>query len=85
MMNLKTDTIYFEIKTVLENARTQAYKAINSAMVQAYWHIGRLIVEADQKGETKAEYGKALIKELSKRLTHDFGKGFTVTNLNYMR
>ncbi|RKZ79438.1 MAG: DUF1016 domain-containing protein, partial [Candidatus Parabeggiatoa sp. nov. 3] len=84
-MNLKTDTIYFEIKTVIENARVQAYKAINAAMVQAYWHIGRLIVEQDQKGETKAEYGKALIKELSKRLTHDFGKGFTVTNLNYMR
>jgi predicted nuclease of restriction endonuclease-like (RecB) superfamily len=85
MMNLKTDTLYFEIKTVIENARTRAYKAINSAMVQAYWHIGRLIVEADQKGETKAEYGKALIKELSKRLTHDFGKGFTTTNLKYMR
>ncbi|MEK8019440.1 MAG: DUF1016 N-terminal domain-containing protein, partial [Candidatus Parabeggiatoa sp.] len=85
MMNLKTDTIYFEIKTVIENARTQAYKAINAAMVQAYWHIGRLIVEQEQKGETKAEYGKALIKELSKRLTHDFGKGFTTTNLKYMR
>lgn len=55
MRNVKTDTIYTEIKTVLENARTRAYKAVNSAMVQAYWHIGRLIVEADQKGETKAE------------------------------
>jgi predicted nuclease of restriction endonuclease-like (RecB) superfamily len=84
-MNLKTETIYNEIKTFLENARTQAYKAINSAMVKAYWNIGRLIVEQEQKGETKSKYGQALIKELSKRLTHDFGKGFTVTNLKYMR
>jgi len=84
-MDLKTETIYNEIKTFLENARTQAYKAINSAMVQAYWNIGRLIVEQEQNGEAKSKYGQALIKELSKRLTHDFGKGFTVTNLNYMR
>jgi len=84
-MNLKTDTIYNEIKTFIENARTQAYKAINFAMVQAYWNIGRLIVEQEQKGEAKSKYGQALIKALSKRLTHDFGKGFTVTNLKYMR
>ena len=84
-MNLKTDTIYNEIKTFIENARTQAYKAVNFAMVQAYWNIGRLIVEQEQKGEAKSKYGQALIKELSKRLTHDFGKGFTVTNLKYMR
>jgi predicted nuclease of restriction endonuclease-like (RecB) superfamily len=85
MMNLKTDIIYNEIKTFIENARTQAYKAVNFAMVQAYWNIGRLIVEQEQKGEAKAEYGQALIKVLSKRLTHDFGKGFTASNLRYMR
>ncbi len=84
-MNLKTDNIYSEIKTLIENARTMAYKAVNFAMVQTYWNIGRLIVEHEQKGEAKAEYGKALLKELSKRLTRDFGKGFTVTNLRYMR
>jgi len=84
-MNLKTETIYNEIKTFLENARTQAYKAINSAMVLRLLEIGRLIVEQEQNGEAKSKYGQALIKELSKRLTHDFGKGFTVTNLKYMR
>jgi predicted nuclease of restriction endonuclease-like (RecB) superfamily len=84
-MNIKTDTIYNEIKTFIENARTQAYKAVNFAMVQAYWNIGRLIVEQEQKGEEKSEYGQFLIKELSKKLTRDFGKGFTVTNLKYMR
>jgi len=84
-MNLKTDNIYDEIKMLIENARTMAYKAVNFAMVQTYWNIGRLIVEHEQKGEAKAEYGKALLKELSKKLTRDFGKGFTVTNLRYMR
>jgi predicted nuclease of restriction endonuclease-like (RecB) superfamily len=53
-------------------------------MVQAYWEIGRRIVE-EQGGAERAEYGAALIAELSKRLTEDFGKGFTVTNLKYMR
>ncbi len=53
-------------------------------MVQAYWHVGKLIVEA-QGGEERAAYGEALIKELSVRLTADFGKGFTATNLKNMR
>ena len=53
-------------------------------MVQAYWHVGRLIVEA-QGGEERAAYGDGLIRELAKRLTADFGKGFTTTNLKNMR
>ncbi len=80
-----TDNLYKEIKTVLEEARNNVYRAANFAMVQAYWDIGRLIVEDEQKGEQRAEYGSALIKELSKRLTNELGKGFTVTNLKYMR
>lgn len=68
----------------LEDARAKAYSAINFAMVEAYWHIGRSIVEK-QGGAERADYGTGLLKELSKQLTSDFGKGFTVTNLKYMR
>ena len=75
---------YNQIRTILETARSHVYTAANTAMVQAYWNIGKRIVE-QQGGNERAEYGAQLIKELSKRLTADFGKGFTVTNLKYMR
>ncbi len=77
--------IYAEIRDTLLEARAHVYHAANSAMVQAYWQIGRIIVEHEQGGEEKAEYGKYLIKELSERLTSEFGKGFTEQNLRNMR
>lgn len=77
--------IYAEIRDTLLEARARVYHAANSAMVQAYWQIGRIIVEHEQGGEEKAEYGKYLIKELSERLTSEFGKGFTEQNLRNMR
>ena len=58
---------------------------MNFALVQAYWHIGRIIVEHEQDGQERAAYGKAVLQELSVRLTEEFGKGFTVSNLKYMR
>ena len=70
---------------ILEAARTTAYRSVNVAMVQAYWQIGRIIVEEEQKGHQRADYGKALIAELARRLTRDYGKGFTESNLKYMR
>lgn len=79
------ENIYENIINILEDARRKTYRAINFSMVQAYWHIGRLIVEEEQKGEKRAEYGNYLIKELSKKLTEYFGKGFTTTNLKYFR
>jgi len=79
------DTTYQSIRAILEKARSTAYHAVNFAMVQAYWEIGRIIVEEEQKGAERAEYGKALIKELSRRLTRDYGKGFTERNLWYMK
>ena len=54
-------------------------------MVKAYWQIGRIIVEHEQNGSLRSEYGKAVLQSLSERLTEEFGKGFTVTNLKYMR
>ena len=77
--------LYGAIRQVLETARRSAYKAVNFAMVQAYWQIGRLIVEDEQKGEARAEYGKKVLEELARRLTAEFGKGFDASNLRYMR
>ena len=77
--------LYGAFRRVLETARQSAYKAVNFAMVQAYWQIGRLIVEDEQNGEARAEYGKKVLEELAQRLTADFGKGFDASNLRYMR
>ena len=79
------DDLYKSISDILSNARNKVYSAANSAMVEAYWQIGKCIVEYEQNGQIRAEYGKSVIKELSKRLTQNFGKGFTSTNLKYMR
>lgn len=78
------DDSYQNIRALLEKARSTAYRAVNFAMVQAYWAIGRVIVEEEQRGAERAEYGKARIKELSRRLTRDYGKGLTERNLWYM-
>ena len=75
---------YSHIKEILENARKKAYKAINFAMVEAYWEIGKSIVEV-QGGNSTSEYGSKLLSFLSKKLTSEYGKGFTITNLKYMR
>lgn len=75
---------YNEIRNILLAARNKVYQTANFTMVEAYWNIGKSIIE-EQGGNDKAEYGAGLLKELSKQMTHDFGKGFTVTNLKYMR
>ena len=74
-----------EIKRILKNARQKAYTAVNSAMVEAYWEIGRRIVEEEQRGKERAEYGKEIVKNLSKELTEEFGKGFSRRTLWEMR
>lgn len=78
-------SVYRQIKEVLTRARSRALQAVNSEMVACYWEIGRLIVEEEQRGETRAEYGKRLIQEFSKRLSVEFGKGFDKSNLWNMR
>jgi predicted nuclease of restriction endonuclease-like (RecB) superfamily len=72
---------YTEIKTILQQARSKAQTAVNSAMVEAYWLIGKRIIEEEQQGDSKATYGKRLMEELSRALTADFGKGFSYANL----
>ena len=74
-------SFFDEVRAILAQARQRAYAAINVAMVEAYWEIGRRIVEEEQQGKERAEYGAALIKELSKQLTVEFGKGFAVANI----
>jgi predicted nuclease of restriction endonuclease-like (RecB) superfamily len=79
------DAVYRNIAEILEQARATAYRAVNQAMVQAYWEIGRVIVEEEQKGRKRAGYGEALLAELARRLTRDFGRGFDERNLRYIR
>ena len=79
------DTLYRDIRAVLETARSSALQAVNSAMVHAYWQVGRLIVEHEQGGKGRAAYGEAVLQVLSRRLIKAFGRGFDVTNLRKMR
>ncbi len=77
--------IYSEIKETLLLSRSQAYSAVNFAMVQAYWHIGRIIVEHEQNGSLRAEYGSGVLQDVSERLQQEFGTGFSVRNLQQMK
>ena len=77
--------IYNQIRDILTQARTKAWQTINQEMVACYWGIGRALVEDEQKGEERAAYGKRGIKDLSTRLTQEFGKGFDKRNLWFMR
>lgn len=73
------------IRTILDQARSTLHRSINTVMVQTYWEIGRLIIEDEQQGKTRAEYGKQQLAHLSDALTKDYGKGFDITNLRNMR
>lgn len=76
---------FADIARILQTGRSQAYQAVNTAMVQTYWQLGQRIVEQEQQGEARAEYGKALITNLSRYLGDTFGKGFSVANLKNFR
>ncbi len=79
------DSLFQRVVFILEQARANVVKSVNSSMVVAYWLIGKEIIEELQKGKERAEYGSQVIKNLSKRLTERYGKGFSVTNLKYFR
>ena len=76
---------YSDIRQILQSARSRAYSEINRGMIEAYWMIGKRIVEEEQEGKAKAEYGKKLLANLSRNLTHEFGKGFSYANLRNFR
>lgn len=77
--------LYSQIVQLLEQSRQKVAIQVNTALVVTYWNIGRLIIEDEQNNSQRAEYGKQVLKELSKRLTQDFGKGFSRANLQWMR
>lgn len=86
MNQLETyDSIVSEVKTLLNEARKNVAKQVNSELLITYWNIGRIIVEHEQENKERAEYGKQTIKELSRALTQEFGKGFSRSNLQNMR
>ena len=88
MSNLERNTqseFYNKVAELLKEARKSVVQTINKTMAYTYFEIGKMIVEEEQKGQKRAEYGKQILKELSKRLTSEFGKGFSTTNLKQMR
>jgi predicted nuclease of restriction endonuclease-like (RecB) superfamily len=83
---LKIDNkIIDDIRELLVTSRQQLQQSVNSTMVQTYWNVGRIIVEDEQNGNDRAEYGKQLLQQIAKSLTDEFGKGFDITNLRKMR
>lgn len=79
--NLQENKFFENVAQILNSARENAKTAVNIAMVYAYYEIGRTIVEEEQNGKGRAEYGKRMLRGLSEYLTEKFGKGFSVDNL----
>lgn len=80
-----TNSMLDEIKKVLTDARGRTFVQINMELLTAYWNIGRIIVEHEQESQERAAYGTQTLRQLSKELTKEFGKGFSVSNIQFMR
>ena len=74
-----------DIKQIIDAGRTTAYSAVDATMIATYWNIGRRIVEEEQYGQERAQYGKELIKSLAKELAHEYGSGYSQRYLAYFR
>jgi predicted nuclease of restriction endonuclease-like (RecB) superfamily len=85
IMDLEIDNILIDIRKIINESKKNIIKNVNTIMLHAYWSIGKRIVEEEQKGKKRAEYGSSLIKLLSKELTNEYGKGFSKSNLFSMR
>lgn len=85
MQTSVTMNVVDDIKSIINNGRIMAYTAVNSTMIATYWKIGRRIVEEEQQGKERAEYGKKLINALANELTHEFGNGFSARYLRAFR
>ncbi|OQX22657.1 MAG: hypothetical protein BWK80_29880 [Desulfobacteraceae bacterium IS3] len=85
MNEFAVNNLYSKISGLLNSARQTVVRAVNQTMVHTYYEIGRVIVEDNQQGKERAEYGKQILEDLSLRLTQSFGKGFSVVNLRQMR
>jgi predicted nuclease of restriction endonuclease-like (RecB) superfamily len=85
LVTADADTLYVQILGVLTQARTHAKRSVNQTMVQAYWQVGRLIVENEQAGNARATYGSKTLQTLAQRLSVEFGEGFSVQSLRNFR
>ncbi|RNL56584.1 PDDEXK nuclease domain-containing protein [Pedobacter jejuensis] len=84
-MELTQNNLFSAIKEIIIQSRLRVFRAANSALLESYWQIGKLIVEDELQGKSRADYGKETLKNLSKQLTLEFGKGFDYTNLTNIR
>ena len=82
---IEVGNLYETVREILDAARSRVARSVNSEMVNAYWHIGQAIVEREQEGKERADYGKQLIELLSQKLKAEGLKGFGRNNLWYMR
>lgn len=80
-----TNSMMNEIRELLLNARQHVAVQVNTELLSTYWNVGRIIVEHEQENKERADYGKQTLKQLSKDLTKEFWKGFSVSNLQFMR
>jgi len=85
MMEISEDSLFLSVKEIINQSRERVFRVANSTLLLTYWQIGQLIVEDEQQGKERAEYGKFVLKNLSKKLTFEFGKGFDESNLRNMR
>ena len=83
--HIESDELSLRIGTLIEAARNRMYVAVNTIMVNTYFEIGRIIVEDEQNGQHRADYGKQMLKKVAKQLTAKYGRGFSVENLQNMR
>ena len=83
--DLQNKILFQQVVELLQNARHQVLRTVNSTMICTYFEIGRMIVEEEQSGKDRAEYGKQILKGLSDELKKEFGKGFSIDNLENMR
>ncbi len=82
---MPTEKLVADVSTIIEQGRRQAYAIANQSVVLTYWHVGRRIVEEEQHGEVRAQYGKRLIKTLAEQLMPKYGNSFSKRNLDYYR
>ena len=77
--------LFNSVKEIIKKARQRVYRMVNITLLETYWQIGRQIVEDEQEGKARADYGKNVLKNLANQLTIEFGKGFDESNLRNMR
>lgn len=82
---IQKSKLYTDVCSIIEQGRERAYSAVSQQMIETYWNIGRRIVEEEQQGKERAEYGEHIIEKLSEQLTYRYGKGFSKRYLAYFR